>query len=46
MTEQQKMSTREVVAVVISGVMVITAIAYWIVQIDGVMDMFKLAAGS
>ena len=43
--EPNKMSPRELIAAVISGVMVVTAIVYWIIQIDGVMEMIKLANG-
>jgi hypothetical protein len=45
MTEPKKMSTREVIAAVVSGAMVISAVVYWIVQIDGVLEMFELAKG-
>jgi hypothetical protein len=45
MIKQKQIGKRELFAVVISSAMVITAIVYWIIQIDGVMAMFKLAAG-
>ena len=33
------------IAAVVSGAIVLTAVVYWIVQIDGVLDMMKLANG-
>ena len=45
MNYQKKMSAREVVAVVISSATVLGAIVYWWIQIDGVLEMFKLANG-
>jgi hypothetical protein len=29
----------------VSGAMIVTAVVYWIIQIDGVMEMMKLANG-
>jgi len=45
MSDQQKISTREIVTVAVCGAIVIDAIIYWIIQIDGVMEVLKLAAG-
>jgi len=46
MTADKKVSsTRETIAAVIAGGMVLISIIYWIVQIQGVMEMLKLAAG-
>ena len=44
MAEEKKISsTRETISAVIAGVMVLVSIVYWIVQIQGVMEMLKLA---
>jgi len=45
MTTPKKMSTRELVSAIISGAIVLTAVVYWIIQIQGVMEMFKLESG-
>jgi hypothetical protein len=45
MTDQKKMSRREIATSVISGAILIAAVVYWIIQIDGVMEMMKLARG-
>ena len=45
MTDQKKMGTRELVSAVIAGAMVLTAVIYWIIQIQGVLEMFKLQGG-
>jgi|SoiMethySBSTD1v2_1073268.scaffolds.fasta_scaffold198820_3 hypothetical protein len=39
------MDTLEKVATAVSGVIILTAIVYWIWQIFGVMEQLKLAAG-
>ena len=41
----QKKSTRELVALTVSSLIVVAMAVYWIVQINGVRLMFKLAAG-
>ena len=44
MTDEKKASsTREIIAVVISGAMVLTSIVYWIIQIQSVMELLRLA---
>jgi hypothetical protein len=40
-----KISTREKVAAVVSGAIILGAVIYWIVQIIGVMEILKLADG-
>jgi hypothetical protein len=46
MTQQKKVSsTRETLSTVIAGAMVIATAVYWIIQIEGAMEMMKLAAG-
>jgi hypothetical protein len=45
MTNGTTLSTREKVAAIISGAIIIGAIIYWIVQIIGVMEILKLAYG-
>jgi len=45
MSNSPKVSTREVVTIAICGAIVIDVIIYWAVQIDGVLDVLKLAAG-
>lgn len=39
----KKMSTREVVSLVISAAVVITAVIYWITQINGAAEMIEKA---
>jgi hypothetical protein len=36
---------QETIALVVSAAIVLGSIVYWIVQIDGVMEMMKLANG-
>jgi hypothetical protein len=43
MAEQRKTSVREIISAVIAGAMVLTAIIYWIVQIQSVLELIKLA---
>ncbi len=45
MTSDNKTTTREIVSGVIAGTMILTAVVYWIIQIQGVMEMLRLAAG-
>lgn len=45
MNEKHTMSTREKIALGISGAIVLGAIAYWIVQIVGVLEILELAYG-
>jgi hypothetical protein len=45
MGETKGLGTREKIAAVVSAAIVLTFVVYWIVQIDGVMDMLKLANG-
>jgi hypothetical protein len=42
---EKKFGAQEMIAAVIFGAIVLTAVVYWIVQIDGVLDMMKLANG-
>jgi len=39
------MNTREKVATTASGIIILSAIVYWIWQIFGVMEQLRLAAG-
>jgi hypothetical protein len=41
----QKKSSRELIALVVSSAIVLTMVVYWIVQINGVRQMFNLASG-
>jgi len=43
MHDKKQISPREIVAIVISSATVLGAIVYWWIQIDGVLEMFKLA---
>ena len=43
--DQKKLSTLELVALTVSSIIVATNVVYWIVQIKGVREMLKLAAG-
>jgi hypothetical protein len=45
MGELKSLGTREKIAAVVSAAILLTFVAYWIIQIDGVMDMLKLANG-
>ena len=45
MTQQNKPSTRELVAIVISSVIVLASIVYWVIQIGDVMETLRLANG-
>ncbi len=45
MNSEKSFSTREKIAAVASGAIIIGAIIYWIVQIIGVMEILKLAYG-
>jgi hypothetical protein len=45
MGESKGLGTREKIAAVVSVAILFTFVVYWIVQIDGVMDMLKLANG-
>ena len=45
MGESKGLGTREKIATVVSAAILLTFVVYWIVQIDGVMDMMKLANG-
>lgn len=42
---QEKMSTRELIALAVSAVIVVANAIYWIVQIAGVREMLKMAYG-
>jgi len=41
----ESMNTREKVATTASGIIILSAIVYWIWQIFGVMEQLRLAAG-
>ena len=41
----KKLTTRELIAGVSSTALIIIAIVYWGIQIDGVMEMLELAYG-
>ena len=45
MGESKGLGTREKIAAVVSAAILLTFVVYWIIQIDGVMDMLKLANG-
>ena len=45
MSKETSLSTREKIAAVVSGAIILGAIIYWIVQIIGVMEILKLAYG-
>lgn len=45
MTEPNKPSTREIVTAVIAGAIVLAAVVYWIIQIQGVLEVFKKIGG-
>jgi hypothetical protein len=45
MAETKGLGTREKIAAAASAAILLTFMVYWIVQIDGVMDMLKLANG-
>jgi hypothetical protein len=45
MSAERKASMQEKIAAAVASAIVLTAIVYWIVQINGVLEMFKLAAG-
>jgi hypothetical protein len=45
MSDKKTFGTRETIATVVSAAIVLTILVYWIIQIDGVMDMLKLANG-
>jgi hypothetical protein len=45
MGEAKGLGTREKIAAVVSAAILLTFVVYWIIQIDGVMDMLKLANG-
>jgi hypothetical protein len=46
MTQKTKpTSAREAVAAIVSSAIVLASLCYWIVQIDGVRAMLKLAYG-
>jgi hypothetical protein len=40
-----KISTREKIAAVVSGVIILGALIYWIVQIIGVVELLEMAYG-
>jgi hypothetical protein len=42
---EKKFGAQEMIAAVVSGAIVLIAVVYWVVQIDGVLDMLKLANG-
>jgi len=42
---QEKIGTRELIALAVSGIIVTFNVVYWIVQIFGVREMLKLANG-
>lgn len=42
---QEKIGTRELIALTVSGIIVAFNVVYWIVQIVGVREMLKLANG-
>ena len=45
MNSEKSFSTREKIAVGVSGAIILGAIIYWIVQIIGVMEILKMAYG-
>jgi len=45
MGKEKSIGTREKIAAVVSAAIILTLVAYWIVQIDGVMEMLELANG-
>jgi len=45
MGTEKNFGTQEKIAAVVSAAIILTLIVYWIVQIDGVMDMLELANG-
>jgi len=45
MSEGENLGTQEKIATAVSVVILLTVVIYWIVQINGVMDMMKLANG-
>ena len=45
MGQSKGLGTKEKIATAVSAAILLTFIVYWIIQIDGVMDMIKLANG-
>ena len=45
MSNEKSFSTREKIAVAVSGAIILGAIIYWIVQIIGVMEILEMAYG-
>jgi len=45
MTAEKKFDTREKIAALVSAVITVAAVVYWIIQIAGVIEMSKLASG-
>jgi len=45
MSEEKNLGRQEKIAVAVSAAIILTVVVYWIVQINGVMDMLKLANG-
>lgn len=43
---KKRMTTREIVALGSSLLIIIVAVVYWGIQIDGVMEMLEMAYGS
>lgn len=44
-SQTRKISVQEVVAIASSSVVIVVALVYWSIQIDGVMEMLELAYG-
>jgi len=42
---QEKIGTRELIALTVGGIIVVANVVYWIVQVIGVREMMKLANG-
>ncbi len=45
MSDEKNFGTQEKIAATVSAAIILTVVVYWIVQINGVMDMMKLANG-
>ncbi len=45
MGTEKNFGTQEKIAIGVSAAIILTLIVYWIVQIDGVMEMLELANG-
>ncbi|MGQ9427322.1 hypothetical protein ACXYTJ_14210 [Gilvimarinus sp. F26214L] len=45
MSNESKLSTMEIVAAGSSAAIVLTALVFWVIQIQGVMEMLEMAYG-